>query len=56
MDYLTVEEYARMKGIDLDKMAAERCMTRAELVKDLETRAKKVSVTLGRRWFSDEMN
>ena len=50
-EYFTIEQYAKIKGIDLDQLAAERGMTRAELIKEFELKASERCKTTGSNWF-----
>ena len=55
-DYWTIEQYAKIKGIDLDQLAEKRGMTRTELIKKFEAEARGRFKTTGSNWFEFYQN
>ena len=55
-EYFTIEQYAKIKGIDLDQLAEERGITCAELIKKFEAEARKSCKTTGSNWFEFDQN
>ena len=55
-EYFTIEQYAKIKGIDLDQLAEKRGMSRAELIKKFEAEARERCNTAGSNWFEFDQN